>query len=286
MVNPYRQKCQYVIISSTSKSKGKGQNQSQRWLKHPQWNMGRLNGKVALCTASAQGIGLATALAFAKEGARVIASDINISKLEQEVKDVPGIEAKLLNVADKDQVTALVDQLDRVDILFNCAGIVPWNSTILDCDEATWDQTMNVNLKSMYFLCRAVIPKMVAQGSGSIINMSSSISNIKGAPMRFAYSVSKAGVNGLTKAIAADFITKGVRCNSICPAAVDTPALQERINAAPDPVKVRADIVARQKIGRMGKPEEIAALALYLASDESGYTTGQELVIDGGWDLA
>ncbi|XP_066283146.1 dehydrogenase/reductase SDR family member 6-like isoform X1 [Branchiostoma lanceolatum] len=258
--------------------------------------MGRLDGKVALCTASAQGIGLATALAFAKEGARVIASDINISKLEQEVKDVPGIEAKLLNVADKDQVTALVDQLDRVDILFNCAGIVPWNSTILDCDEATWDQTMDVNLKSMYFLCRAVIPKMVAQGSGSIINMSSSISNIKGclhaglfiagAPMRFAYSVSKAGVNGLTKAIAADFITKGVRCNSICPAAVDTPALQERINAAPDPVKVRADIVARQKIGRMGKPEEIAALALYLASDESAYTTGQELVIDGGWDLA
>ncbi|XP_066283156.1 dehydrogenase/reductase SDR family member 6-like isoform X2 [Branchiostoma lanceolatum] len=247
--------------------------------------MGRLDGKVALCTASAQGIGLATALAFAKEGARVIASDVNISKLEQEVKDVPGIEAKLLNVSDKDQVTALVDQIDRVDILFNCAGIVP-NGTILDCDEATWDQAMNVNLKSLYFLCQVVIPKMVTQGSGSIVNMSSSVSNIKGAPMRFAYSVSKAGVNGLTKAIAADFITKGVRCNSICPAAVDTPALQERINAAPDPVKVRADIVARQKIGRMGKPEEIAALALYLASDESAYTTGQELVIDGGWDLA
>ncbi|CAH1228803.1 BDH2, partial [Branchiostoma lanceolatum] len=223
------------------------------------------------------------ARAFAKEGARVIASDVNISKLEQEVKDVPGIEAKLLNVADKDQVTALVDQLDRVDILFNCAGIVP-NGTILDCNEATWDQAMNVNLKSMYFLCQVVIPKMVTQGSGSIVNMSSSVSNIKGAPMRFAYSVSKAGVNGLTKAIAADFVAKGVRCNSICPAAIESPSLQERINGAPDPVKARATF--QQKIGRMGKPDEIAALALYLASDESGYTTGQELVVDGGWSLA
>ncbi|CAH1228795.1 BDH2 [Branchiostoma lanceolatum] len=261
-------------------------DRSLRWLKLPHWNiMGRLSGKVALCTASAQGIGLATVLAFAKEGAKVIATDVNISKLEQEVKDVPGIEAKLLNVADKDQVTALVDQLDRVDILFNCAGMVH-NGTIMDCEEADWDQTMNVNLKSMYFLCRAVIPKMVAQGSGSIVNMSSSASNIKGVPMRFAYSVSKAGINGLTKAIAADFITKGVRCNSICPATVETPSLKERINATPDPVKARADFIARQKMGRVGKPEEIAALALYLASDESGYTTGQELVIDGGWSLA
>ncbi|XP_019639069.1 PREDICTED: 3-hydroxybutyrate dehydrogenase type 2-like isoform X1 [Branchiostoma belcheri] len=247
--------------------------------------MGRLDGKIALCTASAQGIGLATVLAFVKEGARVIATDINISKLEQEVKDVPaaGIEAKMLNVADKGQVTALVDQLDRVDILFNCAGIVP-NGTILDCEEADWDQTMNINLKSMYFLCRAVLPKMVAQGSGSIVNMSSSISNVKGVPMRFVYSVSKGGVSGLTKAIAADFVSKGIRCNCICPAAVETPSLQERINASPDPVKARAAFV--QKIGRMGKPEEIAALAVYLASDESGYTTGQELVIDGGWGLA
>ncbi|XP_019637140.1 PREDICTED: 3-hydroxybutyrate dehydrogenase type 2-like [Branchiostoma belcheri] len=251
--------------------------------------MGRLDGKIALCTASAQGIGLATVLeslprkAFVKEGARVIATDINISKLEQKVKDVPGIEAKMLNVADKDQVTSLVDQLDRVDILFNCAGIVP-NGTILDCEEADWDQTMNINLKSMYFLCRAVLPKMVAQGSGSIVNMSSSVSNVKGAPMRFVYSVSKGGVSGLTKAIAADFVSKGIRCNCICPAAVETPSLQERINASPDPVKARAAFV--QKVGRIGKPEEIAALAVYLASDESGYTTGQELVIDGGWGLA
>ncbi|KAI8520253.1 putative diacetyl reductase [(R)-acetoin forming] 2 [Branchiostoma belcheri] len=319
--------------------------------------MGRLDGKVALCTASAQGIGLTTVLAFAKEGARVIATDVNISKLEQEVKDVPGIEAKMLNVADKDQVTALVDQLDRVDILFNCAGIVH-NGTILDCEEADWDQTMNINLKSMYFLCRAVLPKlssqrsvhlkyflcravlpklssqrsvhlkyflcravlpkvsillkskycmelssqrlvhlkyflcravlpkMVAQGSGSIVNMSSSASNVKGVPMRFVYSVSKGGVSGLTKAIAADFVSKGIRCNCICPATVETPSLQERINAFPDPVKARADFIARQKMGRVGKPEEIAALALYLASDESGYTTGQDLVIDGGWGLA
>ncbi|KAI8495178.1 putative diacetyl reductase [(R)-acetoin forming] 2 [Branchiostoma belcheri] len=248
--------------------------------------MGRLDGKIALCTASAQGIGLATVLAFVKEGARVIAADINISKLEQEVKDVPGIEAKMLNVADKDQVTALVDQLDRVDILFNCAGIVP-NGTVLDCEEADWDQTMNINLKSMYFLCRAVLPKMVAQGSGSIVNMSSSISNVKGAPMRFVYSVSKGGVSGLTKAIAADFVSKGIRCNCICPVPSGSDFLRVcscllALVVLPD--TARAAFV--QKVGRMGKPEEIAALAVYLASDESGYTTGQELVIDGGWGLA
>ncbi|XP_070568039.1 dehydrogenase/reductase SDR family member 6-like isoform X1 [Ptychodera flava] len=245
------------------------------------FRIGRLQDKVILLSAAAQGIGKAAALAFAKEGAKVIATDINGEKLK-ELDDVPGIETKVLDVTNKDAIIAFVGQLDRIDVLFNCAGYVA-HGTILDCDEKDWEFSYNLNVKSMYLMCQQVIPKMITQGGGSIINMASICSSLKGAANRCAYGTTKGAVIGLTKSIAVDFVKQRIRCNCICPATVDTPSLQERINAQPNPEQAKADFIARQPLGRIGKPEEIAALCVHLASDESAFTTGSAMVVDGGW---
>ncbi|WP_233886293.1 SDR family oxidoreductase [Paraburkholderia flagellata] len=242
----------------------------------------RLAGKTALITAAGQGIGYAAAELFAREGARVIATDLRIDALSA----LP-VEARKLDVLDGAAITALAQELGAIDVLFNCAGYVHAGS-ILEASEEDWDFAFDLNAKAMYRTIRAFLPAMLAKGAGSIINMSSAASSVKGVPNRFVYGASKAAVIGLTKAVAADFVTRGIRCNAICPGTVSSPSLEERIaaQAAAQGTSVdvaRAAFVARQPMGRVGKPEEIAALALYLASDESGFTTGQAHVIDGGW---
>lgn len=243
----------------------------------------RLQNKTALVTAAAQGIGRATALAFAEEGAHVIATDVNESALAS-LSGQQGIQTRVLDVTNQGQIDALVAGLNRVDVLFNCAGYVHQGS-ILECDEKAWDFSFDLNVKSMYRIIKALLPKMLAQGGGSIVNMSSVASNVAGVPNRFAYGASKAAVVGLTKSVAADFVSKGIRCNAIAPGTIQTPSLDERINANPDPEAARAAFIARQPMGRIGKPEEIAHLAVYLASDESNYTTGTVSVVDGGMTL-
>ncbi|XP_076871621.1 dehydrogenase/reductase SDR family member 6 isoform X2 [Brachyhypopomus gauderio] len=228
--------------------------------------MGRLDGKVILLSAAAQGIGKAAAIAFAREGAQVTATDINGDKLK-DLDGIPGIKTKVVDVTIKAQVEALAQELNHVDVLFNVAGFVHHGS-ILDCEEADWDFTMNLNVRSMYLMIKAFLPKMLACKSGNIINMSSVASSIKGVVNRCAYSTSKAAVIGLTKSVAADFLEKGIRCNCICPGTVDTPSLRERIEARPDPEQAYKDFMARQKIGRMCTAEEVAHLCVYLASDE------------------
>ncbi len=244
---------------------------------------GRLEGKVAVMTAAAQGIGRETAEAFAREGARVIATDINDAGLAS-LSKVSGIETRLLDVTDPKSIADQAQSVPAPDVLFNCAGFVH-NGTILDCEEKDWDFSYDLNVKSMYRMVRAFLPGMQAAGGGSIINMSSIVSSQKGAPNRFAYGTTKAAVIGLTKSIAADFVGAGIRCNAICPGTVETPSLEGRINAFDDPVQARADFIARQPMGRLGRAEEIAALAVYLASDESAYTTGVAHNIDGGWSI-
>jgi len=244
---------------------------------------GRLAGKAALITAAGNGIGRATALRFAQEGARVIATDIQTETLQ----GLDGCMTRRLDVTDSAAITALVQDIGDVDVLFNCAGFVD-SGTILDCTRQAWDASFAINVTSMYELCRAVLPGMLARGAGSIINMSSVASSIKGAPNRFAYGATKAAVIGLTKAIAADFVTQGIRCNAICPGTVESPSLSARIAAQAQAQHVAADqvrdaFIARQPMGRLGSPREIAALALYLASDESSFTTGTTHIIDGGW---
>ncbi|XP_042558904.1 3-hydroxybutyrate dehydrogenase type 2 isoform X2 [Clupea harengus] len=221
--------------------------------------------------------------AFAKEGAQVVATDINEEKLK-ELNGVPGIRTKVVDVTRRDQVEALAKELDRVDVLFNVAGYVHHGS-ILDTEEKDWDFTMNVNLRSMFLMIKAFLPKMLAQKSGNIINMASVASSIKGVVDRCVYSTSKAAVIGLTKSVAADFIDKGIRCNCVCPGTVDTPSLRDRIQARPNPEQALKDFLARQKTGRMCTAEEVAHLCVYLASDESAYVTGTEHIIDGGWRL-
>jgi 2-keto-3-deoxy-L-fuconate dehydrogenase len=241
----------------------------------------RLKGKKALVTAAGQGIGRATALAYATEGAAVVATDIDEGKLA----DLPdGIERRRLDVTDGAAIAALARELGAVDVLFNCAGIVH-HGTILDCTERDWDFTLDLNLKSMYRTIRAFLPAMLAQGSGAIVNMASSVSSVKGAPNRFVYGVSKAGIIGLTKSIAIDFIRQGIRCNAICPGTVASPSLEDRIAAQGGTEAARRAFVDRQPMGRLGTPEEIAALALYLSSDESSFTTGSIHVVDGGFTL-
>ncbi|KZK99833.1 MULTISPECIES: SDR family oxidoreductase [unclassified Pseudovibrio] len=245
--------------------------------------MGRLTGKTALITAAGQGIGRSTVEAYAAEGAKVFATDINEAALT-ELNAIEGVTGLRLDVTNADDVRDTLEVTGPLDILFNCAGFVH-NGTILDCDEDAWDFSFNLNVKAMYRLCRAAIPGMLENSGGSIINMSSVASSLKGVPNRFVYCSSKAAVIGLTKAIAADFVTKGVRCNAICPGTVDSPSLHDRLKATGNYEQAMKDFIARQPMGRIGKPEEIAALAVYLGSDDSAFTTGQTHAIDGGWSV-
>lgn len=249
---------------------------------------GRLTGKTALITAAAQGIGRASVLRFAEEGAKVWATDINQPALDALLKENPAlssvISTHILDVRNVDEVNALASQIGTLDVLFNCAGYVH-QGDIFACSEKDWDFSFDVNVNSMYRTCRAFLPAMLAAGKGSIINMASVVSSLKGAPNRFVYGATKGAVIGLTKAIAADYVTKGIRCNAICPGTTETPSLGERIKAQGDEAKARAAFIARQPMGRLGRPEEIAELAVYLASDESSFTTGQAHIIDGGWSV-
>ncbi|MFZ0098279.1 MAG: SDR family oxidoreductase [Gemmobacter sp.] len=240
----------------------------------------RLKGKRALVTAAGQGIGRASALAMAREGARVLATDVNAAALESLAAE--GIETRVLNVRDPASIAAAVEGAGAVDVLFNCAGYVA-SGTILDCDEDQWAFSLDLNMTAMYRMCRAFLPGMLERGGGSIINMASVVSSQIAAPNRFVYGATKAGVIGLTKGIAADFITRGIRCNAICPGTVESPSLEDRLRATGDYEAARRAFIARQPIGRIGRAEEIAALVVYLASDESAYTTGVAHVIDGGW---
>jgi 2-keto-3-deoxy-L-fuconate dehydrogenase len=242
--------------------------------------MGRLTGKTALLTAAGQGIGRASALAMAREGARVIATDVNEAALA--ILAAEGLQTRRLDVRDPASIAAAVAAAGPVDVLFNCAGFVAAGS-ILDCDEDQWAFSLDLNMTAMYRMCRSFLPGMLAKGSGSIINMASVAGSVIAAPNRFVYGATKAGVIGMTKAIAADFVTKGIRCNAICPGTVESPSLEQRLRDTGDYDAARAAFIARQPIGRIGKPEEIAALVVYLASDESTYTTGVAHVIDGGW---
>jgi 2-keto-3-deoxy-L-fuconate dehydrogenase len=238
----------------------------------------RLAGKSALVTAAGQGIGRATAELFASEGATVLATDINADLLV----NIADCRTRRLDVRDSAQVAAAISEAGPIDILFNCAGYVH-SGTILACDESAWDVSLDVNVTAMYRLIRATLPGMLERGQGSIINMSSVAGSIKGVPNRFVYSVTKAAVVGLTKSIAADFVANGIRCNAICPGTVDTPSLHDRLKATGDYTKAWDAFTARQPMGRLGRPAEIASLALYLASDESAFVTGQCHIIDGGW---
>jgi 2-keto-3-deoxy-L-fuconate dehydrogenase len=244
---------------------------------------GRLAGKTALVTAAAQGIGRATALAFAAEGARVVATDLDAAKLE-EIAGTARLEVRRLDVTDGAAIGALAEELGAVDVLANIAGFVH-HGTILDCAEADWDFSFDLNLRSMYRMIRAFLPAMLEAGGGSIINMASVASSIRGLPNRFIYGTTKAAVIGLTKSVAADFIRQGVRCNAICPGTVQSPSLDARIAAFDDPEAARKDFIARQPLGRLGTPEEIAAVTVYLAGDESAYTTGTAIIADGGVTL-
>lgn len=241
---------------------------------------GRLQGKVCVVTAAGQGIGRASALAMQREGARVIATDIN-SRTLAELGGL-GLETQVLNVRDPAAVSALAARLPQTDVLFNCAGYVA-NGTLLDCSEEDWAFSMDLNVTAMFRMCKAFVPGMVARGGGSIINMASAVGSIIAAPNRFVYGVTKAGVIGLTKAIAADMVTKGIRCNAICPGTVDSPSLEDRLRATGDYEAARKAFIARQPMGRMATADEIAHLVVYLASDESSFTTGHAHVIDGGW---
>lgn len=238
----------------------------------------RLRGKTAFITAAGQGIGRETARVFALEGATVWATDID----EQALAGLEGCKTARLDVRKNDMVNEVVQAAGPIDILFNCAGIVP-NGSVLDCSPDEWATAFDLNVTSMYRTIRAVLPAMLNKGGGSIVNMSSVASSVKGVPNRCVYGATKAAVIGLTKSVAADFVTKGVRCNAICPGTVETPSLHQRLRATGDYESAFAAFVARQPMGRLGRTVEIASLALYLASDESGFTTGQIHVIDGGW---
>lgn len=249
---------------------------------------GRLAGKTAFITAAGQGIGRASAIAMAREGAKVIATDVN-AKLIATLDGTPGIATQVLDVLDDAAVARTIAALPPLDVMFNCAGYVHHGS-ILDCTPEDWDFSFNLNARAMYVAIRAAVPKMLekhqATGSwASIINMASIAGSIKGLPNRFVYGASKAAVVGITKAVAADFVQKGIRCNAIAPGTVDTPSLADRINAFPDPVEARRMFVARQPMGRLAKAEEIASIVVFLASDESAFATGNVYSVDGGMTI-
>jgi 2-keto-3-deoxy-L-fuconate dehydrogenase len=244
---------------------------------------GRLQGKTAFITAAAQGMGQAAALAFAREGARVWATDMN----EQGVKSIEGkdgIRTRRLDVTDEAAIARLAQEVGDIDVLFNCAGIVH-HGAILDASTKDWEQAFAVNVKSMFLVTKAFLPGMLKKQKGSIINMASVASSIRGLPNRFVYGASKAAVIGLTKSIAADYVGKGIRCNAICPGTVDTPSLQGRINAFADPAQARKDFVARQPMGRLGTVDDITGILVFLASDESLFATGNAYSIDGGMTI-
>lgn len=245
---------------------------------------GRLTGKRVLLTAAGQGIGRASALALAVEGARVIATDINEDALKTLAAEADNIETRRLDVLNRDEITAVTAAVGAVDCLFNCAGHVHHGS-ILESTDEEWEFAFNLNAKAQYRMMKAVLPGMLEAGGGSIINMSSLASSMKGVPVRFIYGASKAAVLGMTKSVAADYVTRGIRCNAICPGTVESPSLEDRLRARGDYETARAEFVARQPMGRIGQAEEIAALVVYLAGDESAYTTGQGFNIDGGWSI-
>jgi 2-keto-3-deoxy-L-fuconate dehydrogenase len=238
----------------------------------------RLAGKTAVVTAAGSGIGRESALAFAREGARVIGVDIDAAAL----RAVAGIEGHVVDVRDPAAIAGFAKTVGRADVLFNCAGMVP-SGNVLEVEQTAWDAAFSLNVHGMFHMIRAFLPAMLEAKAGSIVNMSSVAGSITGVPNRCAYGATKAAVIGLTKSVAADFVAQGIRCNAICPGTVDTPSLQARLRATGDYAKARAEFEARQPMGRLGRPEEIAALAVHLASDESGFTTGQIHIIDGGW---
>jgi len=243
----------------------------------------RLQGKTALVTAAGQGIGRASVLAMAAQGAQVLATDVNPALLAA-YEGVDNVRTAVLDVLDKSAIQATVATMPRIDVLFNCAGFVH-NGNILQASDDDWNFAFNLNVRSQFWMIQAVVPRMLEAGGGSIINMASVASSIKGLPNRFVYGASKAAVVGLTKAVAADFVGKGIRCNAIAPGTVDTPSLGDRINSYTDPVQARKDFVARQPMGRLAQADEIAPIIVYLASDESVFATGQVFSVDGGMTI-
>jgi len=243
----------------------------------------RLKGKVCVVTAAGQGIGLATARAFAREGASVWATDVDAAKLKA-VSGTAGVQTRKLDVLDKQAIAAIAKEVGSADVLFNCAGFVH-HGAVLDATDEQWQFAFDLNVRSMFWTIQAFLPGMLAKGKGSIVNMSSAASSIKGAALRCIYGTTKAAVIGLTKSVAADYVSKGIRCNAICPGTVQTPSLDERISALGGGTDARQFFLQRQPAGRFGSAEEVAALAVYLASDEAAFTTGSINVIDGGWSV-
>ena len=244
----------------------------------------RLKNKKIIVTAAAQGIGRSTALMFANEGASVIATDINEEKLSELNIENSGIQTQKLDATDKSAVVKFCSSIDTVDVLFHAVGFVH-HGTLMDCDDDEFYRSINVNVYSAYLMCYNILPKMLAKGKGNIIIISSAASSVKGAPYRHIYGTTKAALNGFVKALAVDYVKQGIRCNAILPGTVETPSWEGRVNMADDPKKAREDFIARQAMGRLAQPEEIASLATYLASDESDFVTGTLNLIDGGWTL-